>query len=82
MARASARARGLARLPWSHNIALLEDPETRLWYAREVVEQGWSRNTLAAQITSGLHERHGTAQNNFSDTLPPTRTSGAGTSCH
>jgi len=64
----------LAQIPWYHNLALLEKadtPEVRLWYARKAVENGWSRNILAMQIESGLHEREGRAQHNFAANLPP-----------
>src|SRR3989338_212645 len=43
----------LAQITWYHNIALLEkldEPKTRLWYARETLRHGWSRNILALQI--------------------------------
>lgn len=65
----------LAQIPWYHNLALLEkcdDAEMRLWYAARTVENGWSRNILAMQIESHLHERKGTAANNFKSALPPT----------
>jgi len=64
----------LAQITWYHNLALLEkskEPETRLWYARKTVENGWSRNILAMQIESRLHERQGKAPNNFALTMPP-----------
>ncbi|MCI5121058.1 MAG: DUF1016 family protein, partial [Candidatus Electrothrix sp. AUS4] len=64
----------LAQIPWYHNVALLEkldDMETRLWYARKTVENGWSRNVLVMQIESRLHERQGQTVNNFAATLPP-----------
>ncbi|WP_246527937.1 DUF1016 N-terminal domain-containing protein [Pseudarthrobacter albicanus] len=64
----------LATLPWYHQIALLEklsDPETRLWYAASVVENGWSRNVLAHHIEAKLHEHSGNAITNFKATLPP-----------
>ncbi|MBX3727666.1 MAG: DUF1016 family protein [Candidatus Sumerlaeia bacterium] len=60
-------------LPWAHNILLmqkLKDLPTRLWYAERAVAQGWSRDMLAAQIRSRLHERQGTTVANFSATLP------------
>jgi predicted nuclease of restriction endonuclease-like (RecB) superfamily len=63
----------LALLPWGHNIVLLQkvkDPDIRLWYARAALEHGWSRNVLALQIESRLHERQGKAITNFSITLP------------
>lgn len=62
----------LIRLSWAHNILLLQikEPPTRLWYARQVLEQGWSRDTLALQIKNRVHERQGGAVTNFSTTLP------------
>lgn len=64
----------LAQLTWYHNIALVEKlgtAEQRLWYARQALAQGWSRNVLAVQIEARAIERHGRAQNNFPATLPP-----------
>ena len=54
--------RVVARLPWRQNIALLErldDPETRLWYAEQALQQGWSQPILRLHIDSRAHERHG-----------------------
>ena len=64
----------LAQLTWYHHLALLEKvegPEHRLWYARQAIEHGWSRNVLVAQIETGLHKRAGKALTNFKATLPP-----------
>lgn len=64
----------LAQITWYHNIALLEKltgSEERLWYAREIIKNGWSRNVLALQIESRLHERQGKAITNFKKILPP-----------
>jgi predicted nuclease of restriction endonuclease-like (RecB) superfamily len=66
----------VARLPWGHNVRLLEsvkDPAEREWYARQAIENGWSRNVLAHQVASGLHGRQGRALTNFARTLPPER---------
>jgi predicted nuclease of restriction endonuclease-like (RecB) superfamily len=49
----------------------ITDPEERTWYIKATIEQGWSRNILAMQIESGLHERQGKAITNFPATLPP-----------
>ncbi|QIM19543.1 DUF1016 domain-containing protein [Leucobacter coleopterorum] len=61
----------LAQLPWYHHLTLfkLKDSATRLWYANLAVEQGWSRDVLALQIESRLHEREGQAITNFRKTL-------------
>jgi predicted nuclease of restriction endonuclease-like (RecB) superfamily len=64
----------LAQLTWYHNLTLLEkvkSPEERLWYARQAIEHGWSRNTLVIHIESGLYRRQGKAVTNFQTALPP-----------
>lgn len=64
----------LLSLPWGHNIILVQKLKTtvyRLWYAAKAVENGWSRDVLALQIDSALHERQGKAVTNFAETLPP-----------
>lgn len=63
----------LTSIPWGHLVLLMErlkDPDTRLWYARQAAEHGWSRNILALQIDSALHERQGKAVTNFHHALP------------
>lgn len=63
----------VARLPWGHNIKLVEaikDEDERLWYARQAIEHGWSRNVLAHQIDTSLFRRQGKALTNFARTLP------------
>jgi predicted nuclease of restriction endonuclease-like (RecB) superfamily len=64
----------LAELPWYHQLALLDKLKTREdreWYAARALEHGWSRNILAVQIESHLHQRQGAAQSNFDRRLPP-----------
>ena len=63
----------VARLPWGHVVKLLEtlkEPAERIWYARQAVEHGWSRNVLALQISTNLFGRQGKALTNFQQTLP------------
>lgn len=63
----------VAQLPWSHNIILLsklENKQDRLWYANQVIENGWSRNVLIHQIESKLIKREGKAITNFATNLP------------
>lgn len=65
--------RGVGKLPWRHNIALLEKLKTqdqRLWYAEKALENGWSRDVLVWQIESNLFGRQGKAVTNFDRTLP------------
>jgi predicted nuclease of restriction endonuclease-like (RecB) superfamily len=63
----------VARIPWGHVVRLLDgvkDSAERQWYTRACVKHGWSRNTLVAQIESGLFRRQGRAVTNFETTLP------------
>lgn len=62
-----------AQLPWTHHQVLLDKTKTiaeRVFYIRKAVENGWSRNILANQISSQLHLRQGNAITNFELTLP------------
>jgi predicted nuclease of restriction endonuclease-like (RecB) superfamily len=64
----------LAQLTWYHNVALLErldNAEDRLWYARQTLVHGWSRNVLTLQIDNRAHARAGKTISNFTKTLPP-----------
>src|SRR5262249_437567 len=41
--------RVVAQLPWGHNVSLLDaikSPGEREWYARQAIQNGWSRNVL------------------------------------
>jgi predicted nuclease of restriction endonuclease-like (RecB) superfamily len=61
------------KVSWSHHIILMQkikDLPIRFWYMEQVLEQGWSRDTLIAQIKSNVHERQGTLVHNFDATLP------------
>jgi predicted nuclease of restriction endonuclease-like (RecB) superfamily len=66
--------RTVALLPWRSNLTLLDkldDPETRLWYARKALEVGMGKDMLVIQIETRLHERQGKAIHNFDAALPP-----------
>jgi len=68
----------LAQITWYHNIALLDkikDREERIWYAKEVVKNGWSRNVLVHQIELKLYKRQikNEKTHNFKATLTPTQ---------
>lgn len=61
------------QIPWGHNILILKKSdslETAKFYLTATVQNHWSRNVLAIQIESRLHERQGQAITNFSQTLP------------
>lgn len=63
----------VSQIPWGHNIVLLQkldDTKERLWYAGQVIVNGWSRNVLLNWIESDLYHRQGKAINNFKNTLP------------
>ena len=63
----------VAQIPWAHNVLLIQrvkDVPIRLCYARQTLEQGWSRDTLAAMIGSSAHMRQGAAITNFPGRLP------------
>lgn len=66
--------RAFTQIPWAHNVILIQKVKhlpTRLWYAQQALEHGWSRDVLALQIQSGVHLRQGQAVTNFQHTLPP-----------
>jgi len=63
----------LSRLPWSHNIVLMEklnNVNDRIWYAQKAIENGWSRDVMTMWIKSEIHNRQGKAITNFNSTLP------------
>jgi len=63
----------VAQIPWGHILYLLQkakDSKKRLWYMRQAIEHGWSRNVLALHIDQQDYERKGLAVSNFSATLP------------
>ena len=66
-------ATAVAQLPWGHNLVLLrklKNLEERLWYAQQIIENGWSRSVLETWIESDLYRRKGKAISNFKQTLP------------
>jgi predicted nuclease of restriction endonuclease-like (RecB) superfamily len=45
------------QIPWFHNCMLLDkvkDPEERLWYIQQTIQQGWSRSVLTQRVESGV----------------------------
>lgn len=64
------------QLPWTHNLVLLEqvkEPEQRLWYARQALEEGWSYRSLLNEVKNKLYETKGsnkTKTTNFHSKLP------------
>jgi predicted nuclease of restriction endonuclease-like (RecB) superfamily len=63
-----------AQIPWKTNVTIIEqvkDPEARLWYAQQTIQNGWSKIILSHQIKMALHRRAGKADSNFVASLPP-----------
>ncbi len=63
-------------IPWGHHRTLIDrffengEIDTALFYARKVVEEGWSREVLKSFIDTNLHLRQGKALTSFSRLLP------------
>jgi len=51
-------------------IAKCHSQTEALFYVKNTLEHGWSRNVLVHQIESGLYQREGKAISNFAQTLP------------
>lgn len=66
--------RPMADIPWGHNAEILDrlkNPMDRLWYAKQTLKFGWSRNVLTHHIQTKLIQRQGKALTNFHAVLPP-----------
>ena len=60
------------QIPWGHNILIFTKCSSLTeagFYLGQTIEQGWSRDVLALQLKSRLHDRAGKAVTNFSRTL-------------
>lgn len=60
-------------IPWGHHAVLLakvKDLDHRVWYMRQTLRHGWSRNILSLQIGSEVHARQGKAITNVPAVLP------------
>lgn len=64
----------LFSVPWGHHRFIIDkskgDAQKALFYVRQTVENGWSRNVLLNFLDTDLYERQGKALTNFSRTLP------------
>jgi len=64
------------QMPWGHNLLLIEKVKqisTRIWYMKQAIKNGWSRDTLSIMIKNNTFDRQGTAITNFGERLPPTQ---------
>ena len=65
----------VAQIPWGHNLIILDKIDNmveRVWYLKNIIKNGWSRNVLIHQIESGLYQRQVLANkvSNFENRLP------------
>ena len=64
----------LFSVPWGHHMLLIDKcsdaPQKALFFARQTVENGWSRSMLLNALSTDLYERQGKALTNFGRTLP------------
>ncbi len=61
------------RIPWGQHIEIFsncEELDEAVFYVNKVVENGWSRPVLNANITDNLYKSQGAAITNFDKTLP------------
>ena len=63
-------------IPWGHHRYIIDkclsNPHKALFFVRQTIENGWSRNMLLNALDTDLYERQGKALTNFSRTLPET----------
>ena len=64
----------LFMVPWGHHRYIIDKcsdyPDKALFFVRQTIENGWSRNMLLNFLDTNLYERQGKALTNFSKTLP------------
>lgn len=64
----------LFSVPWGHHRFIIDkcanNVDKALFFVRQTVENGWSRDVLLNYLDTDLYERHGKAITNFKNTLP------------
>ena len=63
----------VAQIPWGQNrliISKTKDIDEALFYAKETLENSWSRDLLEIQIANRLYQRQGKAITNFDNIFP------------
>ncbi|MDF1796535.1 MAG: PDDEXK nuclease domain-containing protein [Coxiellaceae bacterium] len=69
----------VSQIPWGHIVRLMQLIESKMvreWYAKQVIQNGWSRSVMEMQIKSGLYERQaqdGIKISNFDEQLSATQ---------
>ena len=60
-------------IPWGHHVRIIdkfkEQPEKALFFVRQTVENGWSRDMLLNFMGTDLYERQGKALTNWVQAL-------------
>lgn len=63
----------LFSIPWGHHRYIIDkcsnNPDKALFYVRQTLENGWSRDVLLNMLGTNLYERSSKAQTNFKSTL-------------
>jgi predicted nuclease of restriction endonuclease-like (RecB) superfamily len=63
----------LFSIPWGHHRLIMDKCSASLdktmFYVRETIKNGWSRNMLLNMLDSNLYERQGKALANFQKTF-------------
>ena len=70
--------KAFGKIPWGQHIDIVsrcESIDEALFYVKNVVDNGWSRPVLNANIDANLFQSKGTAVTNFKKTLPSSQES-------
>lgn len=62
-----------AYVPWRHHVEILKSCKTveeALYYIHQVIDEGWSRQTLMNCLKADRYHNHGNAVSNFTEQLP------------
>lgn len=63
----------LSRVPWRHQVNIItkcKSIDEAIFYLRECILGGWSRQTLDNSLKAHLYKSHGKAISNFTEYLP------------
>ena len=67
-------AKDIFSVPWGHHKLLVDkfkkQPQKALFFVRQTIQNGWSRDMLLNNVGTALYERQGKALTNFKYTLP------------
>ncbi len=64
----------LFSVPWGHHVRIMDkcssNPQEAVFYVKQTLENGWSRDMLLNIMSTNLYERQGKAVSNFKRTIP------------